>query len=474
MTAEPADGPPAVRAQGAAAAAVATPWIVGAALFLQSLDATIVATALPTMARDFGLPVVQLNTVVTAYLLTTSLFIPLSGWLSTRFGAKRIFLLAIALFTFASLLCGLSQSLPMLVAARCLQGAAGAMLTPIGRILVVQRHGQSDLIRAMSFLGMCVVLGPVMGPPLGGFIAEYLTWHWLFLINLPIGLIALWATQRFITEAADEGQRSIDIPGYLLCAAGLGSAVYGLSQAAEHARPAQWMVPAAVGLALLAGYAAYARGRAHAILDLSLLRDTTFAASFAGGIVLRLGVASSAFLLALMLQIAYGIDPLSSGLIALSSAASALAMKAVARRVIAAVGFRRLLIVNTIVLSGLLFTWTLFRPDTPLALMVVALFAAGFARSLQFTTINTLMFSEMKGARTSAASSLSSTAFQFAETLGVSGAAIALSLMNGSDAANPARLDAYTICFGIVAALHMLPLPLFLRLRHDAGAGLRG
>lgn len=452
----------------------AAAWIVGCALFLQSLDATIVAVALPTMARDFGAPVIELNTVITAYLLSATLFIPISGWMVDRFGSKRVFVAALALFTFASVLCALAPTLTALIAARALQGSAGAMLAPVGRVLIAQRNEKAELVRAMSSLGMWVVLGPVAGPPLGGFIVQYLSWPWLFYINLPIGLLAIWATARFITDVRGAAAPPVDVVGFVLAGAGLTGIVMGLTQAAAQAPLLLWLAPLLFGVMLVAGYVAHARIKPHPILDLGLLGQKTFAASVAGGVVLRLGVAASAFLLALMLQVAFGIDPLASGLIALSSAASALVMKLVAYRFIRAAGYRRLLILNTLALSALLMTWALFRIETPLILVVVALFSAGFARSLQFTTINTLIFSGLQGPKMSAASSLSSTAFQLAETIGVSGAAIVLSLAIAPGTMPHEQVGAYTLGFAILALAHLLPLPFFIRLPADAGAELRG
>lgn len=449
-----------------------TPWVVGGAIFLQTLDATIVATALPTMARDLNEPTIRLNSTITVYLLASAIFIPISGWLADRFGSKAVFRSAILVFTAASVLCGLSPNLEALLAARFLQGAAAAMITPIGRLLIVERHDKSDLVRAMAFLGIPIVVGPVVGPPLGGFIVQYFTWNWIFFVNIPIGLAMAFLVHRLITDVPRDGPKSFDLLGFVISGFGAAAFVYGLSLAAEPGSPRTVaMLAIALGLVLGASFVFHARGRSDALLDLGVFRTHTFRVALIGSAVVRLGSGATPFLLALLLQLQFGMNPFSSGLVTLTIAAAALLMKTTAQPIIKRFGYKRVLIVNTLITSGTLMLWGAFTPGTPLPLMIAALLVGGFFRSLLFTSLNTLIFADLTSAQISRASSLAATIQQLSESVGIAVCAIILSV-----AASIAIADsiAISICFIFLGAANVAALPLYLRMPSTAGDDVRG
>lgn len=449
-----------------------TPWVVGGALFLQTLDATIVATALPTMARALDEPTIRLNSTITIYLLASAIFIPISGWLADRFGSKAVFRTSILVFTAASVLCGLAPNLEALLAARFLQGAAAAMITPVGRLLIVQRHDKADLVRAMAFLGIPIVVGPVVGPPLGGFIVQYFTWNWIFFVNIPIGLAMALLVERLISDIRSDGPKDFDFRGFLISAAGAALLVYGLSLASEPGSPASvWLLAVAAGAALGAGYVFHAKSRAGAILDLNVLRTPTFRIALVGSVALRLGSGATPFLLALLLQLQFGMDPLSSGLVTLTIAAAALLMKTTAQPIIKRFGYKRVLVTNTIITAATLMLWGAFQPGTPLLLMIILLLIGGFFRSLQFTSLNTLIFADLHAAQVSRGSSLASMMQQLADSVGIAVCAIILSI-----AAESAVSDslAISICFVFLGAANLLALPLFLRMPSTTGDAVRG
>jgi EmrB/QacA subfamily drug resistance transporter len=302
-----------------------TALIVASALFMQNLDSTVVTTALPSMAKAFDVSPVTMNIVITSYLVSLAAFIPASGWVADRYGAKNVFRAAIIVFTLASILCGISQSLVMLVAARILQGMGGAMMVPVGRLLLLRRVGKADLVAAMSWLTMPALLGPVIGPPVGGFLVTTLSWHWIFDINIPIGIIGVILVTLFIR--ADEGVEAahFDILGQILAGIGMAGLIMGLSSFGRGALPpAAAAALTAVGAMAALGYVLHARRATHPLLDVTLLRIPTFATSVVAGSMFRIGIGAMPFLLPLMLQLGFGLSPLRSGLITFVSAAGAL------------------------------------------------------------------------------------------------------------------------------------------------------
>ena len=450
------------------------PIIVGCALFMQMLDSTVVATALPTMAQDFGTTVVQMNITITAYLLATAVFVPVSGWAADRFGARTVFLAAIALFTLSSVACAASSTLGQLVAARVVQGAAGAMMVPVGRIILLRRIPKTELLKAMAFLSIPALLGPVIGPPVGGFLVTYASWHWIFLINIPVGALGIVMVRHWISRDPPDSRLRLDTIGFLLSGVAMAALMTCL-EAIGHASLGAWPILGLLALGLACGvlYIRHARHVTYPIIDLSLLRTRTFAVSVLGGNLCRFAVGASPFLLAILLQVGFGLSAFSAGMITFTSAAGAMLMKFVATPIVNHFGFRRVLIANAILTAAFVAACALFQAHTPLWIMVTVLLIGGFFRSLQFTAVNALTYADLDAAHMSRASSFAATAQQLGISLGVSCAAMTLNIsvaLRGHTEAD--RID---VAWGfIVIALIVTASTLsFRRLPARAGNQLR-
>jgi EmrB/QacA subfamily drug resistance transporter len=452
-----------------------TALIVASALFMQNLDSTVVTTALPAMARAFDVSPVTMNIVITSYLVSLAAFIPASGWVADRFGARSVFRAAIIVFTLASVLCGISNSLAMLIAARILQGMGGAMMVPVGRLLLLRRVGKADLVAAMSWLTMPALLGPVIGPPVGGFLVTALSWHWIFDINIPIGIVGVILITVFIREDETVQPAHFDIVGQILAGIGMAGLIMGLSSFGRGALPPSEAVAlTAVGALAAVGYVIHARRYAHPLLDVTLLRIPTFATSVIAGSMFRIGIGALPFLLPLMLQLGFGLSPLRSGLITFVSAAGALTVKPIAKPLLRRFGFRSVLSLNAAISAGLVALTAAFRPDWPILLIYLVLLVGGVFRSLQFTAYNTIAYADIPPPRMSQATSLYSTLQQLSLTMGVTLGAAALAIL-GAIAGKPhPRLEDFSAAFLIVAAV-MLPASwLALRLPRSAGEEMSG
>jgi EmrB/QacA subfamily drug resistance transporter len=452
------------------------PLIVACALFMQSLDSTVIATALPTIAEALRETPLRLNVAITCYLLSLAVFIPISGWVADRFGARRVFTGAIIVFTCGSIACGLSNSLAQLVAARILQGMGGALMVPVGRLVLVRTVAKSELVRAMSFVSVPALVGPVMGPPLGGFIVTYASWRWIFFINIPVGLLGIVLVNLLVGDLRETGRHPFDLSGFALTGIGLATLAFGFENVARGALPnAAVAALLAVGAACLALYVRHARRADYPIIDLGLLRIPTYAAASAGGFLFRMGLGALPFLLPLLLQVGFGLSPLHSGLITFASAAGAMLMKTSAVRILRLFGFRVVLVADTVISALFLFGYSLFRPSTPHLVIFLALLAGGFFRSLQMTSINTLGYADVPPAMLSRATSFSSMAQQLSQTAGVATAALLLHLvllMRGGGGALSAP-DFYPVFIG-VGVISLLSVPFFLKMAPDAGAEVSG
>ncbi len=451
------------------------PLIVGCALFMQQLDSTIIATALPTMARSFGEEPTRLNLAITSYLLSLAVFIPVSGWMADRFGARRIFALAIALFTFSSVLCGAADSLPTMVGARLLQGVGGAMMVPVGRLVMLRSVAKGDLMRAMSLLTAPAVFGSILGAPVGGLIVTYASWRWVFFINAPVGVLGVALVLRLIPDVRERPPGPLDIPGFLLSGAGLAALVFGFETVGHDTLPG-WTAAAVVGFGAVCWwlYARHAKRSEHPILDLQLFQRRTFAAATFGGGLCRLGFGAIPFLMAMLLQVGFGLSALSAGLLTFASAAGALLNKPAIRYIVQWAGFRTVLI-GTAAFNGLfLCGYALFRPSTPHAVILVMLLVGGFFRSLLFTALNTLGYADVPASEMGQATSLASTAQQVSLSLGVGFAALllqaSLTLRGGTALATRDVSPAFLI----MGVLSLVSLPWFLRLDRQAGAEVSG
>ena len=449
--------------------------IVACALFMQALDSTIIATALPTIAHSMGETALRLNVAITCYLLSLAVFIPISGWTADRFGARRVFTGAVIVFTLGSIACGLSQSLWMLVLARIVQGMGGAMMVPVGRLVLLRTVPKSELVQAMSWVSVPALTGPVIGPPLGGFIVTYFSWRWIFFINIPIGLLGIVLVNVFVDNLREGAMRPFDLRGFVLTGVGLASLAFGFEAGGRGALP--WLLTlalvAAGGLCLVL-YDRHARRIDHPIIDLALMRIPTYAMATAGGFLFRMGLGALPFLMPLMLQVGFGLSPLHSGLITFASALGAMSNKTVVAPIIRALGFRNVLIGNTVVSATFLFGYSFFRPTTPHALIFMALLAGGFFRSLQMTSLNTLSYADVPPAMLSRATSLTSMAQQLSQSVGVGTGAVLLYLMLAWHGRAISSAGDFSFALAAVGMISMLSVPFFLRMARDAGAELSG
>lgn len=456
-------------------ARILLPLIVACALFMENLDSTVLATSLPAIARDFGVSPIDLKLAMTSYLLTIAIFIPASGWVADRFGARSVFRLAITLFTLGSICCGLSSSIPEIVASRVLQGIGGAMMVPVGRLVILKSVSKAELVGALAWLTVPALIGPVVGPVVGGFITTYFDWRWIFLINIPIGLVGIVLSSIFFEDIREEDVAPLDIRGFLLSSLGFASLMLGLATGGRHLVPeAVSYASVAFGLIALAAYWFHARRVPHPVLDLTLLRIPTYRIAVLGGSLFRIATGAVPFLLPLMLQLGFGLDALQSGLITFVSAAGALLMKTAAKTILARFGFRRVLTANAVLGAAFLAVSGLFTPTTPHALMLTLLLIGGCFRSLQFTGINALSYSDVSNRAMSSATSLSSVIQQISLSLGVTVGAFALEAANAAHGGGAISARDFPPAFLIVGLLGACSALWMMRLAPDAGAEVSG
>jgi len=449
------------------------PLIIAVALFMENMDSTVIATSLPAIAADIGTNPLALKLAVTSYLLSLAIFIPASGWTADRFGARTVFRAAIAVFVLGSIGCALSGSLTDFVVARIVQGIGGAMMTPVGRIVLVRTIPKRELVGAMIWVTTPAMIGPVIGPPVGGFITTYATWHWIFLINVPIGLIGILLATKYIEDLRTEHHERFDLVGMLLSGLGIAGVAFGFSVLGLNYLPL-WIVVVLVagGTVFIIAYLMHARRIERPALDLTLLRLPTFRASVVGGFIFRIGIGAMPFLLPLMLQVGFGLTPFHSGLITFASAAGAMGMKMAATSILRRFGFRTILIINAIVSAAFLASCATFTQATPIALMLVLLLVGGFFRSLQFTSINTLAYAEVDTARVGRATALVSVAQQLSLSAGVAIGALAVESVvhwRGDGALQASDFQPAFLAVAVISALSVLA---FLHLTPEAGAEL--
>ena len=451
-----------------------TALIVACALFMQNLDSTVIATALPTMAKAFGADPVHMNVALTAYLLSVAVFIPASGWVADRFGSRSVFRAAIVVFTIGSVLCGRADNLGFLIAARILQGAGGAMMVPVGRLVLLRTTPRHEMVAAMAWLSMPALLGPVLGPPVGGFIVTYTSWRWIFDINVPIGVVGVVAVSLFIEEVREPPPGRFDGIGLLLSGSGLAGLMFGMETLGRGV-VAPWVGAAIAGIGALGIglYLLHARAHPAPLLDLSLLRLPCFRVALAAMMLFRTGIGAIPFLLPLMLQVGFGDSAARSGLITFASSAGALVMKPATQAALRRFGFRDTLVWNGVLSGVLVGACAMFRPTWPAAAIYAVLLVGGLFRSLQFTAYNTLAYGDVPRAKMSAATSLYTAAQQLAATIGISLGALALEVAMGFARRAPSVGD-FSIAFVAVAALTLAAAPLAVRLPRDAGDDLTG
>ncbi|MFT3762554.1 MAG: DHA2 family efflux MFS transporter permease subunit [Pseudoxanthomonas sp.] len=450
------------------------PLIVACALFIENMDSTVISTSLPAMAEELGTDPIALKLAMTAYLLALAVFIPISGWVADRFGSRTVFGAAIGVFLAGSLACAASNSLGMLVLARFLQGMGGAMMVPVGRLVLLRAIPKSELVQALSWLTIPALVGPVVGPPLGGFITTYFHWRWIFLINLPMGLVGIFLARKYIPQIR-EVVAPLDWRGFALSGIGLAAAMFGFSTLGRHLMPI-WLsaLALAAGVAMLLGYVLHARRCPHPLLDLDLFRLPTFRAGVVGGLVFRLGVGAVPFLLPLMLQLGFGLSPLQSGGLTFMSAVGAMFMKTIAAAILKRFGFRRVLVANALIASLGLAVYGLFRPDMPHALIMAVLLLSGCLRSLQFTSLNAISFAEVDNHRMSQASSLSGMMQQLSLSMGVAIGGYLLEGVGWLRGAESTDAPNFYWAFAAVGLISACSAWMMWKLPRDAGAELAG
>jgi EmrB/QacA subfamily drug resistance transporter len=452
---------------------ILTPLIVACALFMENLDSTIIATSLPAIAADLKQDPIALKLALTSYLLAQAVFIPASGWVADRFGSKKVFRAALVVFTIGSILCALSSTLPQFVGARIFQGCGAAMMTPVGRLTLLRSVDRSEIVRAMAYLTMPALIGPILGPPLGGFISTYLHWRWNFWINVPVGIVGVILTSLYIPDIRDENVAAFDLRGFLLSGLGLPSLIFGLTVLGRGSIGLGINIALIVaGLLLMGFYIRHARNIPNPILELRLLRIPTFLASVAGGFLFRIGVGATPFLLPLLFQLGFGMTPFQSGLTTFVATAGALVMKATAATALGRFGFRSTLIFNAVISAAFLAGNGWFQPDTPQFVLLAALFVGGFFRSLQFTALNALAYADVSDSDVSKATSFSAVVQQLSLSSGVAIAAAVVEETRRLSPSGEITFGDFPPAFFVVGAITAASALIFRRLSPDAGASL--
>jgi EmrB/QacA subfamily drug resistance transporter len=443
------------------------PWVIAIAFFMQSLDGTILNTALPSMASSLAENPLRMQSVIIAYMLTIALLIPASGWISDRFGIKRIFFSAILLFSFGSLLCAVSNSLGMLVGARVIQGLGGALMMPVGRLIVLRAYPRTELVRTLSFITMPALLGPLMGPTVGGWLVEYLSWHWIFLINLPVGILGCFAVRKFIPDLQGGGRTRFDLVGFGLFGASMVLITIAMEGLGELNLPHLRVVMLLFGgMACLAAYWLRASHVEAPLFSAQLFKTRSFAVGIMGNLFARLGSGALPFLVPLLLQVGMGYSPAEAGMSMLPLAASAMIAKSLARWLIERLGYRIILTGNTLLLGILLASVALVGADTPYWALLTLLACLGAVNSLQFTAMNTVTLIDLDDASAASGNSLLSVVAQLSLSFGVACAAALLGGFTDQVATGEVSsvLGAFQLTFLSVGVLAMFAAGIFLQL----------
>jgi EmrB/QacA subfamily drug resistance transporter len=451
------------------------PWLVATALFMEQLDATIVNTAVPSIAASLHVTPLSLKSVVSSYILSLAVGIPVSGWMADRFGTRRVFGTAIAIFTLASVLCGLSLNAPMMIGARLLQGFGGAMMMPVGRLTIIRTFPKAELLGAMNFVILPALIGPLLGPTVGGLIVHWITWRAIFFVNIPVGLLALYLVYRHMPDYRGAERRPLDVIGLILFSSGTAILSWLLEVFGEHTLdPMTGLVMLALSVALLAAYVWHAHQYPYPLLRLSLFRVRTFRISVLGGFITRLGVGGLPFLLPLLYQLGLQLAPWQSGLLMMPTAAAAMCMKLVAPRMLKRFGYRQILIVNTVCIGATIALFSLVGPGTPWYAIVGIGLLQGFFNSLQFSSMNTLAYADVEQKDSSMASTISSSIQQLSMSFGLAAGTLVTGWFLGnvpqSDQAQLTRaLHHAFLALAILTALSSL---VFRRLRRTDGEAI--
>jgi EmrB/QacA subfamily drug resistance transporter len=396
------------------------PWVVATALFMEQLDSTIVNTSIPAMAASLGVTPLSLKAVVTSYILSLAVCIPISGWLAERFGSRRVFLFAVSLFTVSSVLCGLALSSGMLIAARVPQGVAAAMMMPVGRMTIIRSFPKAELLGAMNFVIIPALIGPLLGPTVGGLIVHWLSWRDIFFVNVPVGLVALWLARRHMPDYRSDTPRPLDVRGLALFGSGAALLSWLLEVFGEHhLTTTEALGFLAVSLALLGAYGWHALRVPHPLLDLALFRTRTFRVSVLGGFVTRLGIGGMPLLLPLLYQLGLGLPAWQSGLLMMPAAAAAMTMKLISTQLLRRFGYRQVLVVNTVLIAATIASYTMISGGAPLAAIVALGLTMGLFNSLQFSSMNSMAYADIDEKDSAMASTIASTLQQMSMSFGL-------------------------------------------------------
>jgi len=402
------------------------PWLVAVAFFMESLDTTILNTAVPAIAAALKVAPLSMKSVLASYTLSLAVFIPISGWMADRFGTRRVFASAIGLFTLGSFLCGVSSDIRILVACRILQGCGGAMMVPVGRLTLVRTFAKSELVRAMSFVAIPGLVGPMLGPIAGGLIVGYFHWRVIFFVNIPIGLVGLYMVYRHLPDYREKNSHPLDWAGLFLFGSGIGLLSYVLEVFGEHTLSmGEILGMLALSAVLLASYGFRATRTTFHLLRLDMFRIRTFRASVSGSFFTRLGIGGIPFLFPLLYQVGLGFSPIQSGLLLMPQAIAAISLKMTMPKILARVGYRGVLISNTVIIGVLIVLFATIGASTPVWLIAIQAFCFGFFTSLQYTSMNTLVYADVTAEQTSMASTIASTMQQMSISFGVATASLA-------------------------------------------------
>ena len=448
--------------------------IVASAMFMEQLDATVLATALPTMARDFGVSAPSMSIALTSYLLSLAIFIPASGLIADRFGSRTVFRSAIAVFVAGSIFCALSPNLLCLVLARLLQGLGGAMMLPVGRLVLLRSVSRKDMVNAMSWLLVPALIGPILGPPVGGLIVTYLDWRWIFYINVPIGIIGFTLVSIFIEDFRGEVNRLFDTSGFILSGIALGSLLFGFESSSRPGEGTFSLFLIAVGLLFGIAYLKHARRHPSPIMDFSLMKVPSFGTSVIAGSLTRITQGAQPFLLPLYFQLGFGLSAAKAGQLVTAAALGSMAMKAVAPRVLRRFGFRSSLVANGVIATCGYALCAAFRPDWPLGLIFAILVMCGFFMSFQFTAYNTVAYDEIDRDRMSSATSFYTTFQQLMLSLGICVGALALHTSMTVNGRETPQLHDFSAAFLFVTAISITATFWNLRFSRSAGADISG
>jgi EmrB/QacA subfamily drug resistance transporter len=448
------------------------PWLVAVAFFMESLDTTILNTAVPAIAAALQVAPLSMKSALTSYTLSLAVFIPVSGWVADRYGTRRVFSSAIGIFTIGSFLCGISSNIHVLVACRVLQGCGGAMMVPVGRLTLVRTFLKSELVRAMSFVAIPGLIGPMLGPLAGGLIVGFLHWRMIFFVNLPIGLLGLYLIYRHLPDYRAERSDRLDVIGLILFGSGIALLSYVLEIFGEHTLSGREVLGLlAISIVLLSGYGWHAATTEHPLLRLDLFRIRTLRAAVSGGFLTRLGAGGMPFLLPLLYQVGLGYSPVQSGLLIMPQSFAAMSLKMTMPLILTRLGYRRVLLSNTVIMGLLIIFFSTIRPATPVWVILVQTFCFGFVSSLQYTSMNTLVYADVAESQTSMASTIASTIQQMSMSFGVATASLATALFIPdrfhSDA--PQMVHGLHKAFIVLGALTILSTLVFRELRNDDG-----